>query len=117
MRPPSRLTCLGPRLRPSDTRTSRPAPKVAAAHYQTDAHQQWRSDVIRRAGGMCQAPGCSRTGTRLFADHVIELRDGGAALDLANGQALCGSCHTRKTAAARAARQARPAERRGGSNP
>ena len=40
----------------------------------------------------------------MFADHRVELRDGGAALDPDNGQCLCGSCHTRKTLAARSAR-------------
>ena len=94
---------LRPGLAQSDTRSVRPAPKVRAAHYGTQAHQEWSSAVIRRACGACQD--CFATGKRLFADHVVELRDGGNPTDLANGRALCGSCHSRKTAAARAARQ------------
>jgi nitrite reductase/ring-hydroxylating ferredoxin subunit len=43
----------------------------------------------------------------MFADHIVEVKDGGAKFDLANGQCLCGSCHTRKTAAARAQRMGR----------
>jgi 5-methylcytosine-specific restriction enzyme A len=101
----TRLSSPPQRLSLADTRTARPAPKQRANHYGTQAHQDWSRAVIARAGGMCQAKGCGRTGVRLFADHVVELRDGGALMDLANGQALCGSCHTRKTAAARAARQ------------
>lgn len=94
-----------PTLATSDTRSLKPAPKQRAAIYGTAEHQDWSRAVIARAGGMCQGKGCGRTGVRLFADHIVELRDGGAPYDLANGQALCGSCHTRKTAAARAARQ------------
>ena len=77
--------------------------KQAAKHYLTEDHRAWSRAVIARAGGACQA--CGATNTRLYADHIQELRDGGAATDLANGQALCASCHTRKTARARAARQ------------
>jgi hypothetical protein len=40
----------------------------------------------------------------MFADHVVELRDGGSALDLANGRCLCGSCHSKKRIGNRASR-------------
>jgi 5-methylcytosine-specific restriction enzyme A len=40
----------------------------------------------------------------MFADHVVELRDGGSPFDLANGRCLCGAHHTRKTNEARAKR-------------
>ena len=99
----SRLPVARPRLGMLDPRTARAMPKQAAAHYLTPEHKAWRSAVVARAGGCCQA--CGRSGVRLYADHVVELRDGGAPLDPSNGQALCGACHTRKTAAARAVRQ------------
>ena len=38
---------------------------------------------------------------------VLFEEDGGAPFDVMNGRALCGSCHTRKTAAARARRMMR----------
>lgn len=44
---------------------------------------------------------------RLFADHIVELKDGGAPFDVANGQALCGAHHTLKTAAERQKRMMR----------
>jgi 5-methylcytosine-specific restriction protein A len=44
---------------------------------------------------------------RLIADHVIEIDDGGAPLDVNNGMTLCLSCHNRKTAAARIERMRR----------
>ena len=100
----AKLTNLPPRLAPIDTRTSLPPAKQADAHYHSPEHRAWSAAVIRRAGGACQGPGCGRSGVRLFADHIRELRDGGAPFDLANGAALCGACHSRKTATVRAAR-------------
>lgn len=97
------LKTVGVRLRPAAPRVAVP-PKQVDAHYQTDEHKAWRAWVIRRAGGACQGPGCGKRGERLFADHIKELRDGGAPFDLTNGQALCGACHTRKTNEARKAR-------------
>ncbi len=67
--------------------------------------------LIRERGRVCQGVGCGRTNTRLFGDHVVELQDGGAELDPSNVQLMCGSCHTRKTAAARAARTAQVHDR------
>ncbi len=96
---------LRPALAQSDTRSVRPAPKQRASIYGTAEHQEWRAAVVHRAAGICQGKGCCRSGVRLFADHIVELRDGGSPYDLTNGQALCGACHSRKTAAARAARQ------------
>ena len=84
-------------------------PKVADPHYSSRAHIDWRNAVVARAGGRCQDPDCQypdRRGIRLFADHIVELKDGGDALNLANGLARCGSCHTRKTARERAKRMA-----------
>lgn len=92
------------------------APKIADPFYLTPQYRTWQAEVIRRSGGRCQGQAHDaarpRSGVRLFADHVAEIKDGGARLDPANGQALCGSCHTRKTAAARAARRT---DRGGGS--
>jgi 5-methylcytosine-specific restriction protein A len=104
----ARLSFMAPRLQTIDTRTAQPEPKRVDPHYQTAEHRAWSAAVIRRAGGMCQGAACGRSGVRLFADHVVELKDGGAALSLSNGQALCGSCHSRKTAQERRQRQAEP---------
>lgn len=103
---PPRLRTLPPALHTLDVRIARLAPKAVDPHYLTPEHQAWRGEVIRRSGNRCQGPGCRTPdrSTRLYADHVRELRDGGAPFDPANGQALCGACHSRKTAAARAAR-------------
>jgi 5-methylcytosine-specific restriction endonuclease McrA len=98
----ARLRMLSSRIARHDTRTALPPVKQPDPHYSSRAHRNWRAAVIARAGHACQR--CGRRGGRLFADHVVELRDGGAALDVTNGQALCAACHTTKTVAARATR-------------
>lgn len=92
-------------VRPASLAVARVPPKVADPIYGTPEHRAWRDGVIARASGICQAPGCSRRERRMFADHIVEVKDGGAALDPRNGQCLCGSCHTRKTAAERVRRR------------
>lgn len=59
---------------------------------------RWRCQAVE-GGERCRARG------RLYADHIIEIEDGGAKLDPGNGQALCHAHHEAKTAAARAARR------------
>ena len=106
-----RLAALPPRLAAADTRRLKPPPKRADAELLTAAYRDWRNEVLRRAGYRCQAVEngirCSKSAPhhRLFADHIIERADGGAQLDPANGQALCGSHHTAKTATERARRR------------
>jgi len=93
-----------------DTSIAAPPPKVADPIYHSAEYAKWRAEVIQRAGGMCQDPACTAQhfpGQRLFADHIVELKDGGAPFDVSNGMARCGSSHTRKTAAARAERNLR----------
>lgn len=105
----AKLRAIKPLLTAIDTRTVKPPPKVADSELLTPEHRAWREAVLRRAGYRCEAVDdgrrCERQApARMFADHIIERSDGGAALDPENGQCLCGSHHTRKTAAARAAR-------------
>jgi 5-methylcytosine-specific restriction enzyme A len=100
-----KLATLGSRVVTLDLRTVAPAPKRADSIYSTPQFKAWRAIVINRAHRRCQAPGCGRREARMFADHIVELSDDGAPFDPANGQCLCGSCHTRKTHAARLQRQ------------
>ena len=44
----------------------------------------------------CEAEG--RATLAVILDHVVELSDGGAELDVDNVQGLCAACHNRKTA-------------------
>ena len=75
-----------------------------AAHYQSPEHKAWRRAVLERDRFACVKCGASGPSVRLFADHIKEIADGGAPLAPANGQTLCGACHNRKTAGARAQR-------------
>jgi hypothetical protein len=106
----TKLRTLAPMVRHADTRTTKLPPKQADPHYLTPEHRAWREQVLARAGGRCEAIDnghrCSKAQPehRMFADHIVELRDGGRLLDLNNGQCLCFSHHERKSAAARSQR-------------
>ncbi|BBK37703.1 hypothetical protein STAQ_27810 [Allostella sp. ATCC 35155] len=109
----ARIRCAPPRIAAADTRRVLPPPKRADAELLTPEHRAWREAVLQRAGHRCEAieggRRCEvRAPARLFADHIRERRDGGAGLDPANGQCLCGRHHTLKTARARAERMAAP---------
>lgn len=90
-----RLKAAAPRLSAAKPRLV-PAPKVRAPIYaDSGEYRGWREEVMRLSGHRCRL--CGRRNGRLFADHIVEIKDGGAPYDPANGQALCGSCHTKKT--------------------
>lgn len=98
-----------PRFGVLDTRSARPAPKVADAELLTPEHQVFRAAVLKRAGYRCEwveaGQRCSRRAPdRLVADHKRERKDGGAFYDPANGQCLCIAHNTLKGAKARARR-------------
>lgn len=106
----AKLPSIGSRVAMIDTRSAAPPPKTADPIYNTPEHRRWRELVIALAHGLCQGPACKlpdRKASRLFADHIVELQDGGAPFDHTNGQALCGSCHSLKTISERAKRHAR----------
>jgi len=77
-----------------NTQTVPPLPRETNPAYRTSHHVGWALQVKRRAGFACQR--CGRQEQRMFADHIVELKDGGT-WTLDNGQCLCGSCHTTKT--------------------
>lgn len=108
----SRIKQIGSRIQIVDTRRVKLPAKVADRELLSPEHRAWRQAVLERAGYQCEAVDngrrCQvRAPSRLFADHVVERRDGGARLDVGNGQCLCGSHHTRKTVAARTSRLGR----------
>ena len=114
-----KLRTLGPLVRTLDTRTTRPpprdkAPKQRNPIYNTREFQAWRGRVIARAGARCEATDdhgnrCRRAYPehRVYADHIVELRDGGQPFEVANGQCLCASHHELKTHSARTDRLSR----------
>lgn len=100
----ARIRNIRPHVTIADTRCAKPPAKRAAPIYSSSEHRAWRAEVIRRAGGRCEWPGCGRMERRMFADHITELQDGGDPSDPANGQCLCGAHHTHKTVLERARR-------------
>lgn len=98
------LKTLGFRTPPADTSAARPPKKTAAPFYSSP---EWRALIARLIavrGRRCERQGCGRQHCRIYGDHVVELADGGEPLEETNIELLCGSCHTAKTAEARARR-------------
>lgn len=86
-------------------------PKRVDAFYTSDEYAQWRDEVKLRAGMRCEwvssdGSKCARKEHRMFADHIVEVKDGGARFDPENGQCLCGRHHTIKTVALKRIREA-----------
>jgi 5-methylcytosine-specific restriction protein A len=106
MRKPPKIRLARPLLQAADHRTTLPPPKQADPELLTAEHRAWALAVKRRAGWKCEDCGAQggRGGVVLYADHIIERSDGGALYDLDNSRCRCGSCHSTKTADARARR-------------
>jgi 5-methylcytosine-specific restriction endonuclease McrA len=98
------LPTLRPRIGMVDLRTAALPPKVANPFYSSAAWLNLVAKLKAERGAKCQVATCGRTGVRIFGDHIKELQDGGEALDPLNVMLMCGSCHTRKTAAVRVKR-------------
>ena len=75
------------------------AKRRGSRHHANLDWRRWarvRRLVLERDQWRCRQ--CGRAG-RLEVDHVVPLRRGGSEFDLGNLQALCTTCHVRKTAA------------------
>src|SRR4029077_15777408 len=78
-----------------------------AGFYRSGAWKRLSEDHRKRHPlcEVCKAKGLTKLVD--LVDHIVELEDGGAALDPSNLQSLCYSCHRSKTDAAAAARKGR----------
>lgn len=92
--------------------------KERAAYYNKNIRSQenqafyesraWR--ILRRQK-LRQMPLCEicymagRIHKATIVDHITEIKDGGAALDIENLQSVCHACHNKKTAQQRAKRK------------
>lgn len=111
-RKPPKVRMMRPRLKAMDHRTVKPMdPRTYAARrkadpamafYGTSAWQTMRKEVVEERGYRCED--CGTVPSRIYCDHVVELKDGGAPLDKTNIRLRCGSCHTTKTLRARGER-------------
>ena len=69
---------------------SRPKSKI----YNTSRWQRLRKLILSR-NPICQANDCNNLSSHV--DHIVPMADGGEPYELENLQALCASCHSRKT--------------------
>ncbi len=72
-------------------------------HYFWDSA---RSFVLLRDRYTCQACGLRRRARELEVDHIVEIAQGGAALEYGNLRTVCRACHREKTRRFLAARLA-----------
>jgi len=88
-------------------RALRAAPKVADPLYTSVGWRVFSARLKAQRGWKCQQCGFDGTDQRrlIHADHVIEIKDGGAAFDAANILIRCQPCHNAKTAKTAAARR------------
>ena len=63
--------------------------------YVSTEWRRFRAQMLRQRS-QCEVDGCGRASRHL--DHRVPLRAGGAPFHPMNVQALCASCHSRKTA-------------------
>ena len=111
MKPP-RLKTFSSRLKTIDTRKVKPPEKVVESFYSSAKWVETRAAILNRDNYTCVRPGCGRHGgkfggERMFVDHIVERKDGGADFDPENLETLCGGHHTEKTHAARVERHGR----------
>lgn len=91
-----------------DLKVVAPAPKFVDPFYQSSEWRAFVARLVRERGRVCEDRACDGAthapGMRVFADHLVERKDGGADFDPDNVLLRCGASHSRKTAATRAAR-------------
>ncbi len=97
-----------PMVRPANLSIARTSPKRTDAHYGSAEHAEWAEKVKKRDGYRCVDPDCKGPHypcQKVYADHIVEVKDGGAKFDVDNGITRCASSHTSKTNRERARRQ------------
>lgn len=100
----TRLKVLRQRLPRHEMYVARPLPtaKHTNPFYSRPEFRRWRAQVLQRARRRCEwvldnGAVCGVSNPKMYADHIVELSDGGAEFDPSNGQCLCASHHTFKT--------------------
>jgi 5-methylcytosine-specific restriction endonuclease McrA len=96
-----------PRVGAVPSRISQRRNKETLPFYRTQKWRKFIAAIVEKRGKRCEKCKHDCQDTRIFGDHIIELRDGGEMFDETNVQLLCGSCHTTKTLRARMERMRR----------
>lgn len=103
------MRTIGAKLRPGRPKLE-PPPKLTLPFYRTMEWREMMAGIRKARGNRCQDPEhdpcTSRWDRRIYGDHIVELKDGGALLDPRNIMLRCPSCHQRKTNRERTARYA-----------
>ena len=98
---PTLRTIGRPKLASSNRAKVRLPDKRADAFYLSSEWRDLMGWIKAHRSNACEDPkhnpGLPRSGVRLFGDHVVELKDGGAPLDPRNILLRCPPCHARKT--------------------
>jgi 5-methylcytosine-specific restriction protein A len=102
------VKAFGPKVKTLNTMRVALPEKKAEPFYLSPEWRALMKHLIQVRGRRCEDaghdPSKPRIGIRIFGDHIVERKDGGAELDPRNIMLRCGSCHTRKTAAERGKR-------------
>jgi 5-methylcytosine-specific restriction protein A len=105
-----RLSMLAGRVSLATPRLT-PRTKQISDVYHSKPWVELRATIIKQRGRRCEDANCTTPnrgeGRQIYADHVVELQDGGTLLDPNNVLLRCAPCHTRKTLAERAKRMAK----------
>lgn len=72
-----------------------PRAKKVLPFYQSPEWKALVARVIKLRGRACQD--CGSKSGRIYADHVVELKDGGQPLEALNIRLRCATCHGAKT--------------------
>jgi 5-methylcytosine-specific restriction protein A len=103
-----KLRTLGQKLRPSRAMKLRLAPKRVEGFYVSPEWRALMGSIKAERGNRCEdplhQPEHPRSGVRIYGDHIVERKDGGAPLDSRNVLLRCPPCHQRKTTVARTER-------------
>jgi 5-methylcytosine-specific restriction endonuclease McrA len=98
------LKAIPSKVKPARQTRSAPLPSeggVGRSFYQTKEWADFRSAIVKERGRRCEK--CGAIGP-VVADHIQEVRDGGALYERRNIMLMCLPCHNSKTAESRVER-------------
>jgi len=96
---PQRIEMWRPARGTAKVRRREARPNAAARGYCGNRHKAWRLAVLLRDGYTCRTCGrvCGKK-REAHADHIVPVvQRPDMRYEVANGQCLCHSCHSRKT--------------------
>jgi 5-methylcytosine-specific restriction protein A len=95
-----KLTNFNTRLKLFETKKVKAPEKKADSFYSSPEWRELMKQIFKERGRRCEDPQCKTPRNvwgKLYGDHIVELKDGGAPLDKANIMIRCAPCHGIKT--------------------